>query len=139
MRLTKKSVFAIMACTYMARRPKFLVSSEEVAGACGTSVGFMNIIFTNLKNSKIVFSKKGPGGGYRLNKPFTEISLLEILNSVGERLANKDDYKELITESMPTESIDSAVSIFNILSHQTNNLLDKFKVSDFTESYNDHN
>ena len=102
MKITKKSLYAIMSCAYIS---KFTtpVSSKEIAQACGTSVEFINLILADLRNNQILQTIRGPGGGYSLKKPIQYITVLDIFSALSEKIGqnelqldeanNKDLYK----------------------------------------------
>lgn len=58
------------------------VSLKDVAERMGLSQGFLEEIATDLKKSKLIEGRKGPGGGYRLAKPANKITAEEILSAL---------------------------------------------------------
>jgi Rrf2 family iron-sulfur cluster assembly transcriptional regulator len=55
------------------------VSLKDVAKDMGLSVKFLEEIAAALKKAKLVEGRKGPGGGYKLERSSKEISVYEIL------------------------------------------------------------
>lgn len=49
------------------------------------SLSYLEQLFAKLKRAGIVKSVKGPGGGYLLGKPSSEIKLSEIKNAIDEK------------------------------------------------------
>ena len=45
---------------------------------------FLEQIFFKLKNTGVIVSTRGPGGGFRLNRDPKDITLLEIIEGAGE-------------------------------------------------------
>ena len=85
MRITTKGRYGLRAVINLAMahhsRP---ISIASIAGEENVSSEFLEQIFFKLKKGGLIRSIRGPGGGFVLNKKPAEISVLDILNSVGE-------------------------------------------------------
>jgi Rrf2 family protein len=84
MKLTRASSYALHAIAYMASqkekdRP---VASHHVAQARGIPERFLLKVLKPLVSARVLTSVKGPNGGYRLARPLTEISILNVLEAV---------------------------------------------------------
>src|SRR6267378_7951844 len=83
MRLTRASSYALHALVFMAaqkhNRP---VPSHIVAQARGIPERFLLKVLKPLVSARVLSSVKGPNGGYRLAKPASQITMLEILEAV---------------------------------------------------------
>jgi Rrf2 family protein len=83
MRLTRASSYGLHAVVYMASlkhdRP---VASHIIAKNQGIPDRFLLKILKPLVTAQILKSLKGPNGGYRLAKPASAISLLEIVEAI---------------------------------------------------------
>lgn len=80
--ISMRSKYAIKALMYMARvrdRGNFLIS--ELAEAEGIPKKFLEAILLTLKSQGILSSRKGPGGGYRLARHPSEITLGSIIRA----------------------------------------------------------
>jgi Rrf2 family protein len=83
MRLTRASSYALTAAAYMAGQKKNgPTASHVIAKKRGIPERFLLKVLKPLVSAQVLFSVKGPHGGYRLARPATEISLLEILEAV---------------------------------------------------------
>lgn len=60
------------------------VSLAELAQAQLLSLAYLEQLFGHLRRSELVASARGPGGGYRLARPATAITVAEIINAVDE-------------------------------------------------------
>jgi len=58
------------------------LSIKEIAKRQGVSVSYLEQLLNQLRKSKLIESRKGPGGGYVINKKPSEISVGMILNSL---------------------------------------------------------
>ena len=83
MKLTRASSYALHAVAYMATqkhdRP---VASHHIAHARGIPDRFLLKVLKPLVSARVLLSIKGPNGGYRLARPASDISMLEILEAV---------------------------------------------------------
>jgi Rrf2 family protein len=83
MKLTRASSYALHAVAFMAAqkhdRP---VASHLIAQARGIPERFLLKVLKPLVQARVLLSIKGPNGGYRLARPASDISMLEILEAV---------------------------------------------------------
>src|SRR3954451_25161553 len=83
LKLTRASSYALHAVEYMAAlgqdRP---VASHHIALARGIPEGFLLKVLRPLVAARLLRSVKGPHGGYRLARPASKISLLEVVEAV---------------------------------------------------------
>jgi len=87
MKLSTKGRYAMIALTDLASQgPARLVSLSEVAERQDISLAYLEQLFVKLRRAEIVESVRGPGGGYRLARPVTEIRVSEILAAVDETM-----------------------------------------------------
>lgn len=85
MRLTTKGRFAVTAMLDLAlneaTKPVTLAGISERQHI---SLSYLEQLFSRLRKQELVSSVRGPGGGYRLAKPATEISVSCIISAVDE-------------------------------------------------------
>ena len=60
------------------------VSLAEISLRQGISQSYLEQLFAKLRSEKLVRSLRGPGGGYTLARPQSEISVSQIITCVGE-------------------------------------------------------
>jgi Rrf2 family iron-sulfur cluster assembly transcriptional regulator len=86
MKISTKSLKAIKAILDVAvlstSRP---VSLAEIGKRRGISISHLEVIFRQLRKNGLVRSTRGPGGGYRLNRHFSDISIADIVSAVDEK------------------------------------------------------
>lgn len=85
LRLLKQEDFAILFASELASSPRHLVSLAVIGKAHGVSIPFLKKLARDLRKAGLVESKEGAGGGYRLAKGANSISVLDIMEAVGER------------------------------------------------------
>lgn len=87
MRLTSKGRYAVRAVldlTFHSNgRP---VRLQEISDRQKLSLHYLEQLFRRLRKGAVVRSVRGPGGGYILSRSMDEISIKDILTSVGENI-----------------------------------------------------
>lgn len=81
MKLNKKLEIGINAVSALRNREDF-VRTADIAAEIGTTVNFLEQIMRNLRTGGIVTVKRGPGGGYSLNKN-AELTAYSVAKAVG--------------------------------------------------------
>lgn len=81
MKLNKKLEIGINAITALQKREGF-TRTKDIAEEVGTTVAFLEQIMRNLRTQGLVSVKRGPGGGYSLNKE-QPVSAYAVANAVG--------------------------------------------------------
>ena len=85
MRLTTKGRYAVTAVLDLAFHEKSgPVSLADISERQGISLSYLEQLFSRLRRNSVVASTRGPGGGYSLARPDTEISMAEIIIAVDE-------------------------------------------------------
>jgi Rrf2 family protein len=83
MRLTRATSYALHAVAYMAvQKSDRPVASHKIAQERGIPERFLLKVLKPLVSARVLLSIKGPNGGYRLARPASDISMLEILEAV---------------------------------------------------------
>jgi Rrf2 family iron-sulfur cluster assembly transcriptional regulator len=62
------------------------ISLAEISGRQSISLSYLEQLFSKLRQSGLVISVRGPGGGYRLAIPSEEIFVAQIINAVNESI-----------------------------------------------------
>ncbi|HYN53331.1 MAG TPA: Rrf2 family transcriptional regulator [Methylotenera sp.] len=92
MKLTTKGRFAVTAMLDLAMseaqhgagiKPVTLAGISERQSI---SLSYLEQLFSRLRRQGLVSSVRGPGGGYKLAKNYTDISVAEIINAVDEQI-----------------------------------------------------
>lgn len=86
--LSKKCKYAIHALVYLAERyQKGPVHIQEIAEEQHIPKKFLEAILLELRNAKVLHSKKGKGGGYYLYKKPEDVNLIEIIRLMDGAIA----------------------------------------------------
>jgi Rrf2 family iron-sulfur cluster assembly transcriptional regulator len=87
MKLTTKGRFAVSAILDIAlHQKKSPVTLLAVSERQSISLSYLEQLFSKLRKREIVSSTRGPGGGYKINKAFTSISVKDIISAVDEKI-----------------------------------------------------
>ena len=85
MRLTTKGRFAVTAMMDLALRGSSgPVTLAEISSRQKISLSYLEQLFGKLRRHELVDSVRGPGGGYRLAKDTSQISVADIILAVDE-------------------------------------------------------
>lgn len=85
MRLTTKGRFAVTALLDLAmQQEKTPVTLADISQRQKISLSYLEQLFAKLRQSELVDSVRGPGGGYRLAKNMDQVSIAEIILAVDE-------------------------------------------------------
>lgn len=85
MKLSTKGRYAMVALADIALQdPDDLVTLGDISQRQDISLPYLEQLFVKLRRAQLVASVRGPGGGYRLARPASEIRVSEILAAVDE-------------------------------------------------------
>ena len=88
MKLSPKGRYAVVALADIALHPpEDLVSLSEISKRQSISLPYLEQLFVKLRRAELVVSVRGPGGGYRLARPKSEIRVADILAAVDETVS----------------------------------------------------
>ena len=87
--ISNKCKYAIKALTYIARNDDGTkaVMTSDIAQEQDIPRKFLEIILRDLRNNRILESKRGKNGGFRLLRPAKDISLTEIMRIIDGPIA----------------------------------------------------
>ena len=134
MKLTTKGRYAVMAMADLAVfKDNGPVSLTEISLRQNISLPYLEQIFIKLKNKNLVKSIRGAKGGYSLEKPASEIKILNIISAVDEEvkmLNCKKDSKKGCNNKF-TKCITH--NLWDQLDQHINNFFEKVKLQDLVK------
>ncbi len=80
--LTKKTDYALIALSYLARRVESVMSAREISNASRVPLPILTNILKTLAHAGMVISERGSAGGYSLAKPAECINLHELISAI---------------------------------------------------------
>lgn len=87
-KLSTKGRYAMVALADLAiQGPENLSSLGELSKRQRISLPYLEQLFVKLRRAGLVESVRGPGGGYRLARPASEIRVADVLGAVDETVS----------------------------------------------------
>jgi len=88
MRVTTKGRYGLRAILELAQHDgSSLVSIKEIAEKENLSPEFLEQIFFQLRKAGLISSTRGPGGGFKMDIPPSDITIARIFEAVGEDIS----------------------------------------------------
>ena len=87
MKLSTKGRYAMVALVDLATSPGSLTTLAEISKRQDISLPYLEQLFVRLRRAGLVESVRGPGGGYRLARPTSEVRVADILGAVDETVS----------------------------------------------------
>jgi len=85
MKLSTKGRYAMVALADIALQPESkLVTLGDISQRQNISLPYLEQLFVKLRRADLVTSVRGPGGGYRLGRPASQIRVVDVLTAVDE-------------------------------------------------------
>ena len=88
MKLSTKGRYAMVALADLAMQPQGgLATLADISRRQDISLPYLEQLFVKLRRAGLVESARGPGGGYRLAKPASEVRVSDVLAAVDETVS----------------------------------------------------
>ena len=109
MRLTTKGRYAVTAMLDLAvHATESPVPLADISQRQGISLSYLEQLFARLRKEGLVDSARGPGGGYRLSRAASEITVVQVISAIDETveatrcggLANCQDGEPCLTHEL---------------------------------------
>ena len=83
MRVSRSTGYALLAVGYIAQHQKEgIILSQRISKAYGIPLEYLLKILQQLVRANVLFSKRGPRGGFTLAKATKDITMLEVVEAV---------------------------------------------------------
>lgn len=109
MRLTSKGRYAVRAMLdltlHSSGNP---VRLQEISKRQSISLHYLEQLFRKLRTGNVVKSVRGPGGGYVLSRSMDEISIKDVLASVGENINPARDILGIPSSGVEAKTADGS-------------------------------
>jgi Rrf2 family iron-sulfur cluster assembly transcriptional regulator len=132
MRLSRKDEHSITAMLSLAATDRYTapVSLTELSESLGISTSYLEHIFSGLRKHGLVEGLRGVGGGYRLSRPASQISIADILYATD---ALSDDDMPSSLETVDARGQEAAHA-WSELSRRIREFLGELSLADFTST-----
>jgi Rrf2 family protein len=84
--ISRTAEYAFLALAFLAGQSAEAVTTREIAESTGLPPDYLSKILRALRRHGILLAHRGIGGGFALAKPAESISVLQVLEALGERL-----------------------------------------------------
>ena len=84
LRISKLADYGTVVMVYLAKRPEQLCNARDIALQTHLTVPTVSKLLKRLTAARLLISARGVAGGYRLQRPATEISVAEIVYALDE-------------------------------------------------------
>lgn len=81
--LSKTAEYALRASVFLAERGPARSTTQQIAAVTQIPAGYLAKVLQNLARANLVSGQRGLNGGFSLARPPGDISLLEIVQTVG--------------------------------------------------------
>ena len=133
MKLSTKARYAITAMMDLALHENSKpVTLADISDYQGISLSYLEQLFAKLRKHKLVSGVRGPGGGYRLAKPSTELTIAEIVSAINEKSDGAEDKKPEVSHEKSSERV-KLDEMWDRLSLRLYNFLNNITLSEFVE------
>ena len=82
MKLSSRAHYAIKTVLELSTNPEQPVTLAYLAQSQNISISYLEQIFALLRKHGIVKSSRGPGGGYMLKRPLSDITIASVVKAV---------------------------------------------------------
>ncbi|HHJ80776.1 MAG TPA: Rrf2 family transcriptional regulator [Candidatus Tenderia electrophaga] len=130
MKLSTKGRYAITAMLDLALNANNgnKVTLADISEFQGISLSYLEQLFARLRQTKLVTGTRGPGGGYRLSRSASEISVAEIIHAVDDR-TGKEKVMKVSERHQKTQQL------WQSLSENINDYLTNISLGDLIDNY----
>ncbi len=80
--LSQTTEYALRAMSCLAYLPDGLVSTAQLAEVTHVPMNYLAKVLQSLAKADLITGRRGVGGGYRLARPASEISMLDVINAI---------------------------------------------------------
>lgn len=131
MKLTTKSEYSILALIYIARNEKKgMIKIDEICLKCEIPKKYLVLLFSILKQSHYIKTRRGATGGYKLAKPASKISVAEIIRLMDGALAPTESVSKYFFSCTPLSKEKKIIQVFKEIRDYLSNKLEALKLSD---------
>lgn len=131
MKLTTKSEYSILALIYIARHEKKdFVKIGDICSKYNISKKYLDQLLLALKQNRLLKTKRGASGGYRLAMPPVKISLADIIRLMDGALAPTESVSTHFFSHTPLEKEKKIMGVFKEIRNYVSKRLESLKLSD---------
>jgi len=131
LKISEAASLALHTVVILAANPEKLLLTKELASTLRASEAHLSKVLQRLEKARIVKSTRGPKGGFKLERPGDEITLLEVYEAIDGKLSSSNC---LLNECICNGDCIMG-KLLGELNNQVRNYLVKTKLSTLTSVY----
>lgn len=113
MKLTTKSEYCLLALLYLARHQDGnYIKIEEICRHYQIPKKYLELLFMTLRQNRLIKTRRGIQGGYRLAQPADRISLAAVIRLMDGALAPTESVSTYFFSDTPIAREEKLVSVF---------------------------
>lgn len=131
MKLTTKSEYSILAMVYIARHEKDgFIKIENICSQYDIPKKYLELLFTILRQSRYIKTRRGKSGGYKLAKDASKITLAEIVRLMDGALAPTESVSKYFFSDTPLAQEKKVLKIFREIRNYISKRLEHLTLAD---------
>jgi len=131
MKLTTKSEYSLLALIYLARNEKKgFIKIEQICSKCDISKKYLEYLFAMLRQGRYIRTRRGTGGGYKLAKPASKISVAEIIRLMDGALAPSESVSKYFFSDTPLGKEKKIMKVFKEIRDYISDRLEALTLAD---------
>jgi len=131
MKLTTKSEYSLLALVYIARhQQEGFIKIERICSHYDIPKKYLELLFTTLRQSRYLKTRRGAAGGYALAKPASAISMAEIIRLMDGALAPTESVSNYFFSDTPLTKEQNIIKIFKEIRDYISNRLENLTLAD---------
>ncbi|UCD15954.1 MAG: Rrf2 family transcriptional regulator [Candidatus Omnitrophota bacterium] len=130
MKLTTKSEYSLLALIYIARHGKNFIKIEEICSEYDLPKKYLEYLFSVLKQSGYIKTRRGAGGGYKLAKPASKINLAQIIRLMDGALAATESVSKYFFSETPLQKEKRIIGVFKEIRDYIANKLENLSLAE---------
>lgn len=131
MKLTTKSEYILLALIYIAKnQDDGYVKMEDICSKYRLRKKYLEQLFYLAKQQKLILTKRGASGGYKLAKRASNISVAEIIRLMDGPIAPTASVSKYFFDNTPLSQNKKVLRVFSNIRNYVSKTLEKTKISD---------
>ena len=126
----KQLHYLIKVLIYFSVTEKKTSSIKEISKRLGISEKVLEQVLLLLKNKDVLISKRGPGGGYKLSRSVSNMTIMDIVDLTGQKMRifpKNDDIQDQVIDNIIQNEWES-------IENERNSKLCKIRISDLVSN-----
>jgi len=131
MKLTTKSEYSILALIYIARHEKNgFIKADDICKKQDIPKKYIEYLLTILRQNRYIRTRRGTGGGYKLARPASTISVAEIIRLMDGAIAPTESVSKFFFSDTPLSKEKRMMKVFKEIRDYVARKLERLTLTD---------